>query len=62
MSTMPQLDGEVILGVDTHEREHVAALIDPVGRLIGTRALLGRGDTASCAARASRVRAASAPA
>ncbi len=38
MSTMPHLDGEVILGVDTHEREHVAALIDPVGRLIGTRA------------------------
>jgi transposase len=36
MPTMPQLAGEVILGVDTHEREHVAALIDPVGRLIAT--------------------------
>jgi transposase len=40
MPTMPQLAGEVILGVDTHEREHVAALIDPVGRLIGIRSFL----------------------
>lgn len=37
MPTMPHDAGEVILGVDTHEREHVAALIDRVGRLIGSR-------------------------
>ena len=30
-------DGEVIVGVDTHEREHVAALIDELGRLLATR-------------------------
>lgn len=33
MSTMPDLAGEVIVGVDTHEREHVAALVDELGRL-----------------------------
>jgi transposase len=37
MSTMPEIAGEVILGVDTHEREHVAALIDELGRLLATR-------------------------
>jgi transposase len=37
MSTMPDLAGEVILGVDTHEREHVAALVDELGRLLATR-------------------------
>jgi transposase len=36
MSTMPHTAAEVILGVDTHEREHVAALIDELGRLIAT--------------------------
>ena len=37
MSTMPDFAGEVILGVDTHEREHVAALVDEFGRLLATR-------------------------
>jgi len=37
MSTMPDLAGEVTLGVDTHEREHVAALVDELGRLLATR-------------------------
>ena len=37
MSTMPEIAGEVILGVDTHEREHVAALINELGRLLATR-------------------------
>ena len=36
MPTMPDDVGEVILGVDTHEDEHVAALIDKLGRLLGT--------------------------
>jgi transposase len=36
MPTMPDHAGEVILGVDTHEREHVAALIDELGRLLAT--------------------------
>src|SRR2546423_1832109 len=38
MSTMTDRAGEVILGVDTHELEHVAALIDERGRLLGTLA------------------------
>jgi hypothetical protein len=29
---MTDCDGEVILGVDTHELEHVAALLDARGR------------------------------
>jgi transposase len=37
MPTMPDRSGEVILGVDTHEREHVAALVDGLGRLLATR-------------------------
>ncbi len=37
MPTMPHSASGVILGVDTHEREHVAALIDELGRLIATR-------------------------
>ena len=36
MSTMPDNAGEVILGVDTHEDEHVAALISERGRLLET--------------------------
>ncbi len=36
MGTMSDHDVEVILGVDTHEREHVAALIDGLGRLLET--------------------------
>jgi transposase len=39
MSTMPDPVGEVILGVDTHELQHVAALIDERGRLVGTLAV-----------------------
>ena len=39
MSTMTDPAGEVILGVDTHELEHVAALIDARGRLLGTLAV-----------------------
>jgi transposase len=37
MPTMPDHTGEVILGVDTHEREHVAALVDELGRLLAAR-------------------------
>ncbi len=37
MSTMPDHAPEVILGVDTHEDEHVAALVDELGRLRATR-------------------------
>ena len=36
MPTMPDETCEVILGVDTHEDEHVAALIDELGRLLET--------------------------
>jgi transposase len=36
MPTMPDQAPEVILGVDTHEDEHVAAWIDGLGRLLGT--------------------------
>jgi hypothetical protein len=34
---MPDRGGEVILGVDTHEREHVAALLDELGQLLTTQ-------------------------
>jgi transposase len=37
MPTMPDPGGEVVLGVDTHELEHVAAVIDALGRLLGAR-------------------------
>jgi transposase len=37
MPTMPDDASAVILGVDTHEIEHVAALVDELGRLLGTR-------------------------
>lgn len=37
MPTMPDAAGAVILGVDTHETEHVAALIDQRGQLLETR-------------------------
>jgi transposase len=37
MATMPDGGGAVIVGVDTHEREHVAALLDELGRLLETR-------------------------
>lgn len=37
MSTMPETASEVVLGVDTHEREHVAAVVDELGRLLATR-------------------------
>jgi transposase len=37
MPTMPHPAGEVLLGVDTHELEHVAALVDALGRLLATR-------------------------
>jgi len=36
MSTMPCIDGEVILGVDTHADTHTAALVDPLGRTLAT--------------------------
>jgi transposase len=36
MLTMPDAR-EIILGVDTHEDEHVAALVDELGRLVATR-------------------------
>jgi len=34
---MPHDVHEIILGVDTHEDEHVAALVDELGRLVATR-------------------------
>jgi transposase len=37
MPTMPDDAGAVILGIDTHETEHVAALIDERGQLLETR-------------------------
>ena len=40
MPTMPDHAVAVILGVDTHEREHVAALIDELGRLLETRSFV----------------------
>jgi transposase len=36
MSTMPCIDGEVILGVDTHVETHTAALVNPLGRTLTT--------------------------
>jgi transposase len=36
MPTMPDRALEVIVGVDTHEDEHVAALVDELGRLLKT--------------------------
>jgi transposase len=35
--TMPCLDGEVILGVDTHADSHAAALVDLLGRTVAAR-------------------------
>ena len=43
MPTMPHSAGEVILGVDTHELEHVAALVDQLGRLLATRSFPASG-------------------
>jgi transposase len=37
LSTMPCLDGEVILGVDTHADFHAAVLLDPLARIVATR-------------------------
>ncbi len=37
MPTLPDQGGEIILGVDTHESEHVAAVLDELGRLLATR-------------------------
>jgi transposase len=36
MPTMPDNASGIILGVDTHEDEHVAALLDQLGRLLAT--------------------------
>jgi transposase len=36
MLTISCLEGEVILGVDTHRGTHAAVLIDPLGRLLAT--------------------------
>jgi transposase len=43
MPTMPDQAGEVVLGVDTHEIEHVAALVDHLGRLLATRSFPASG-------------------
>jgi transposase len=37
MPKMPCLDGEVILGVDTHADFHAAVLIDPLARVLASR-------------------------
>ena len=34
---MPCLDGEVILGVDTHADFHAAVLVDPLARVVASR-------------------------
>jgi hypothetical protein len=34
---MPCLDGEVILGVDSHADFHAAVLIDPLARVVANR-------------------------
>ena len=36
MATMPQRGGEVTVGVDTHRDVHVGAVVDDVGRILGT--------------------------
>src|SRR3954470_1878788 len=36
MLTISCVEGEVILGVDTHRDTHAAVLIDPLGRLLAT--------------------------
>ncbi|GGS02700.1 hypothetical protein GCM10010269_46980 [Streptomyces humidus] len=35
-STDPPVPGEVVLGVDTHGEVHVAAVISPLGKVLGT--------------------------
>jgi len=35
-STDPPVRGEVVLGVDTHGEVHVAAVISPLGKTLGT--------------------------
>src|SRR3954466_1282108 len=35
-STDPPNRGEVVLGVDTHGEVHVAAVISPLGKILGT--------------------------
>ncbi len=73
MLTISCLEGEVILGVDTHLDTHAAVLIDPLGRLVaaeafattrrGLRALIAWANSAARSARpAWRAPAASAPA
>src|SRR3954451_25473040 len=37
LSTMPCLDGEVILGVDTHAEFHAAVLLDLLARTVASR-------------------------
>lgn len=46
MPTMPCLDGEVILGVDTHADTHAAVLLDLLGRPVASRTVraTGRGN------------------
>ncbi|WP_245238567.1 IS110 family transposase [Streptomyces sp. MZ04] len=36
-STDPPARGEVVLGVDTHGEDHVAALVCPLGQILGTK-------------------------
>ena len=38
MATMTDTRGDVVVGVDTHEQEHVAALLDERGRLLASGA------------------------
>jgi transposase len=38
MATMTDTRGDVVIGVDTHEKEHVAALLDGRGRLLASGA------------------------
>jgi transposase len=38
MDTMPQIPGDVTVGVDTHRDSHTAAVLDAQGRLLGTAA------------------------
>ena len=35
-TTDPPVPGEVVLGVDTHGEVHVAAVVSPLGKVLGT--------------------------
>src|SRR4051812_6427612 len=44
MDTIADQDVEVTLGIDTHLDQHAAAVVDPVGRLLGTASFAATSD------------------